>query len=70
MNALLDQVLAANGGVEVNDFSPTAHYVREETDVDGVTMPTKRHVHIRNQDRSADLSWTPITLDLTDIRFH
>ena len=55
---------------EVNDFSPTAHYVREETEVDGVTVPTKRHVHIRNQDRSADLSWIPITLDLTDIRFH
>ena len=54
----------------MNDFSPTAHYVREETEVDGVTVPTKRHVHIRNQDRSADLSWTPITLDLTDIRFH
>ena len=49
---------------EVNDFSPTAHYVREETEVDGVTVPTKRHVHIRNQDRSADLSWIPITLEL------
>ncbi|NUK89838.1 hypothetical protein [Streptomyces lunaelactis] len=32
-------------------------------------MPT-RHIHIRNEDRTPDLSWISITLDLGDITFH
>lgn len=54
---------------EVNGFSPTAHYIRATADIDGLMVPTQRHVHIRKEDRTPDLSWIPITLDLNDIKF-
>ncbi|MGC5285531.1 hypothetical protein [Micromonospora sp. DT231] len=28
----------------------------------------RRRIHIRQEDRTPDLSWTPITLDLADVR--
>ena len=52
---------------EVNGYSPIAHYIAAETDIDGLTVPTQRHIHVRNEDRTPDLSWIPITLDLSDI---
>ncbi|MGI5524504.1 hypothetical protein ACQEUX_26700 [Micromonospora sp. CA-259024] len=54
----------------VNGFSPTAHYVSGAVEVDGLVVPTRRRIHIRQEDRTPDLSWTPITLDLADIRIH
>jgi hypothetical protein len=30
-------------------------------------VPTQGRIHIRNEDRTPDLSWIPITLDLNDI---
>ncbi|MFB2600040.1 hypothetical protein ACEXQE_19810 [Herbiconiux sp. P17] len=51
----------------VNGGSPTAHYIRESIDLDGLQVPTKRHIHIRNADRTPDLSWIPITLDLENV---
>jgi hypothetical protein len=53
----------------VNGYSPTAHYVRKEETVDGFVVATQRRIHIRNEDRTPDLSWTPITLDLSNSRF-
>jgi hypothetical protein len=53
----------------VNGYSPTAHYIRSEGTFDGFVVATQRHIHIRNEDRTPDLSWTPITLDLGDIKF-
>jgi hypothetical protein len=32
-------------------------------------VATQRRIHIRNEDRTPDLSWVPITLDLSDSRF-
>ncbi|MEV4534148.1 hypothetical protein AB0J82_09980 [Asanoa sp. NPDC049518] len=52
---------------EVNGSTPVAHYVREHQLVDGVPVPSRRHIQLRNADGTPDLSWTPITLDLTDI---
>ncbi|MGQ5260551.1 hypothetical protein ACTWLT_07320 [Micromonospora sp. ZYX-F-536] len=52
----------------VNGYSPTAHYVSGHTRVDGLVVPTRRRIHIRQEDRTPDLSWTPITLDLADVR--
>jgi hypothetical protein len=53
----------------VNGYSPTAHYVRKQETVDGLVVSTQRHIHIRNEDRTPDLSWIPITLDLSDSKF-
>ncbi|GAA2389990.1 hypothetical protein [Nonomuraea africana] len=54
---------------DVNGRTPVAHYIREEQTFDGIVVPTRRHVHARNEDRTPDLSWTPITLDITDVTF-
>jgi hypothetical protein len=53
----------------VNGYSPTAHYIRQHENVDGFVVPTKRHIHSRREDRTPDLSWIPITLDLSNISF-
>jgi hypothetical protein len=53
----------------VNGQEPVAHYIRSEGTFDGIVVPTKRHIHARNQDRTPDLSGIRITLDLSDIRF-
>ncbi|GIM95380.1 hypothetical protein [Paractinoplanes toevensis] len=52
---------------EVNGDVPVAHYIRADERINGVLVPTSRHIHLRNPDGSADLSWTPITVDLHDI---
>ncbi|OKI84549.1 hypothetical protein [Micromonospora sp. CB01531] len=52
---------------EVVGFSPTAHYILEETEVDGIVVPTRRSIHRRNEDGTADRSFAVITLDLTDL---
>jgi len=46
---------------------PVAHYIRDERAVDGVVVPTKRHIHLRNPDGTPDLSWVSITVDLDDV---
>ncbi|MGW3668469.1 hypothetical protein [Streptomyces sp. NPDC005141] len=54
---------------KVNGDTPVAHYIREAESVDGIVVPTERHVLTRLDDRTPDLSWIPITLDLDDIKF-
>jgi hypothetical protein len=54
---------------EVNDFSPTTQYVHDQIEIDGITLPTKRRVHVRRPDRSPDTTRTPLTVDLSDIQF-
>lgn len=54
---------------EVNDFSPTTQYVHDQVEIDGITLPTKRRVHLRRADRSPDTTRTPVTVDLSDIHF-
>ncbi|KQP01396.1 hypothetical protein [Leifsonia sp. Leaf264] len=54
----------------VNGYSPTAHYIQETDLIDGLPVPTLRYVHIRNDDRTPDLSWVPITLALSDVSFN
>jgi hypothetical protein len=53
----------------VNGHEPVAHYIRGEGTFDGIVVPTKRHIHARNEDQTPDLSGVRITLDLSDIRF-
>ncbi|GGO07828.1 hypothetical protein GCM10011576_12820 [Micromonospora parathelypteridis] len=38
------------------------------TSTSNASAPTRRRIHIRQEDRTPDLSWTPITLDLADVR--
>jgi hypothetical protein len=52
---------------DVNGSTPVAHYIREHQVVDGIPVPSKRHIHLRNDDRTPDLSWVPISVDLADI---
>jgi hypothetical protein len=51
----------------VNGYSPTAHYVTAHTKVDGFVVPTKRSIHIRQEDGTPDRSWIPIELTLRNI---
>ncbi|GGL05312.1 hypothetical protein Sme01_63800 [Sphaerisporangium melleum] len=53
---------------DVNGRTPVAHYIRAHEAVDGIPFPTKRHIHTRNEDGTPDLSWIPITVDLSDIK--
>ncbi|MEV1147745.1 hypothetical protein [Micromonospora sp. NPDC049799] len=52
----------------VNGDTPVAHYVSDEIEVGGLIVPTRRRIRIRQEDGTPDLSWTPITLDLADVR--
>ncbi|MFE4995517.1 hypothetical protein ACFRH4_30010 [Streptomyces mirabilis] len=54
---------------KVNGDAPVAHYIRDARTFDGIVVPTERHVHHRNEDGTPDLSWIPITLNLSDIKF-
>ncbi|MGW6094641.1 hypothetical protein ACWFRK_09630 [Streptomyces sp. NPDC055157] len=54
---------------DVNGRPPVAHYIREEETFDGITVPTLRHVLSRNEDMTPDLSWIPITLDVSGVSF-
>jgi hypothetical protein len=53
----------------VNGDTPVAHYIRGEATFDGIVVPTKRHIHPRTEDGTPYLSFLPITLDLSDIKF-
>jgi hypothetical protein len=48
----------------VNGHSAVAHYITEHTRIAGWDMPTRRNIHLRHEDGTADLSWTPISLEL------
>ena len=48
---------------EVNGFAPTAHYTYAKQTFDGIVVPTQRRIYSRRPDRTADRSYTPITLD-------
>lgn len=54
---------------EVNGFAPTAHYTYAEKTFDGIVVPTQRRIYSRREDRTADRSYTPITLDISDVTF-
>lgn len=53
----------------VNGDTPVAHYIRHEATFEGIVVPTTRHIHPRKEDRTPDLSFLPITLDLSDVKF-
>ncbi|MFC3505318.1 hypothetical protein ACFOOK_30750 [Micromonospora krabiensis] len=52
---------------DVNGRTPVAHYIRAHEVIDGIPVATKRHIHPRNEDGTPDLSWIPITVDLSEI---
>ncbi|MFE5144106.1 hypothetical protein ACFRDV_41925 [Streptomyces fagopyri] len=54
---------------DVNGRPPVAHYIRSEETFDGITVPTVRHIHSRNEDMTPDLSWIPITLEIGGVSF-
>ncbi|RKR92304.1 hypothetical protein BDK92_6742 [Micromonospora pisi] len=53
---------------DVNGSTPVAHYIRAQESVGGIVVPTERHILTRTEDRTPDLSWIPITLELRDIK--
>jgi len=52
---------------EVVGSAPTAHYILEDAEIDGIVVPTRRTIHTRNEDRTADRGQAVITLDLSEI---
>jgi len=55
---------------EVNGGSPTAHYDTAHASFDGVVVTTQRHIYVRNEDRTPDRSWMPISLDVSAVKLH
>jgi hypothetical protein len=53
--------------VEVNGDVLVAQYQYEPKTFQGLVLPTRRRVHRRSPDGTADLSQTSITIDVTDI---
>lgn len=54
---------------DVNGATPVAHPIGDTRTFDTIAVPTRRHVLTRLDDRTPDLSWIPITLDLGDVAF-
>ena len=55
---------------EVNGESPTAHYDTAYATFDGVVVTTQRHIFVRDDDRTPDRSWMPISLDISEVKLH
>jgi hypothetical protein len=60
--ARLDYFAGVTGGI------PTAHYVGNYRDVDGLKLWTRRRAYRRNPDGSANTSMIAVAIDLADIR--
>jgi hypothetical protein len=59
-----------NYDVEVNGGAKVAHYTSEHKDFDGLIVPTRRRVLLRDGDNIADHSSAAILLDLDDVQLH
>ena len=46
-----------------------AHLTDEHREFDGFVLPTRRRVHLRRPDGTADTSFAPITIDIDDVGF-
>lgn len=56
--------------VEVNGKAKVAHYTSEHKDFDGLIVPTRRRVLLRDGHDIADHSSAAILLDLDDVQLH
>ncbi|MGW3668471.1 hypothetical protein [Streptomyces sp. NPDC005141] len=56
--------------VEVNGGANVAHYTSEHQDFDGLIVPTRRRVLLRNEMDIADHGFCGILLDVGDVRLH
>jgi hypothetical protein len=59
------------------DYSPdvtgnprVAHYTHDPKTFDGFVFPTRRRVHLYDEEGNADQSFAPITLDVEDVTVH
>ena len=48
---------------------PAAHYPSEYREFDGIMVPTRRRVYVRNPDGSPVLDSISIAVDVTDVTF-
>jgi hypothetical protein len=55
---------------DVNGNPLVAHYTTEHHDFDGLIVPTRRRVLIRNEKDIADQSFCAILLDVRDVRLN
>ncbi|MFD9586159.1 hypothetical protein ACFWBM_15850 [Streptomyces sp. NPDC059980] len=59
-----------NYDVEVNGWAKVGHYTSEHKDFDGLTVPTRRRVLLRNEDNIADHTFCAILLDVDNVQLH
>jgi hypothetical protein len=52
---------------DITGHSPIAHYTYDPRAFDGFVFYTRREVHLRNADGTADLSFTPITIGVDSV---
>ncbi|SNT47886.1 hypothetical protein SAMN05421812_10733 [Asanoa hainanensis] len=52
---------------DLNGGAPTAHYQPERTTVDGASITTKHEIFVRNEDRTPDRSFMPISVDVANL---
>ncbi len=48
---------------------PALHYPSDYRQFDGILVPTRRRVYVRNPDGTPDLGVTSITIDVTNMSF-
>ncbi|MGW3686526.1 hypothetical protein [Streptomyces sp. NPDC005125] len=56
--------------VEVNGWATVGHYTSEHHNFDGLIVPTRRRVLLRNDKDIADHSFCAILLDVANVRLH
>jgi hypothetical protein len=55
--------------VDVWAKTPAAHFVSDYVEVEGLKLPTRRSVYLRNADGSVNRDFNAVTVELSDFRF-
>ncbi len=55
--------------VHILDGGPAVHYPSEYREFDGIKVPTRRRVYVRNPDGSPQRDSVSIAIDITNVTF-
>ncbi|MUL66833.1 hypothetical protein BOO86_20330 [Mycobacterium sp. CBMA 234] len=56
--------------VDIADGSPAAHYSDNHTEFDGIVLPVKRVVYVRDEDGQPMHDMVTVTIDIDDVSLH